>query len=69
MKGLDINAGEPYTILGGLLTGRRSNIDSYLGFYDDAIQLIASNNGGEFFNFFKLGAAKTGYSKSYLGGF
>lgn len=69
LEGLDINAGEPYTILGGLITGRRSNIDSYLGFYDDAIQVIPQHHEAEFFNFFRLGASKVGYSKSYLGGF
>jgi len=69
IEGLDINGGEPYTILGGLLTGRRSSIESYLGFYDDAIQVIPQRHEPEFFNFFKLGASKVGYSKSYLGGF
>ena len=69
VEGLDINAGTPYVVMGGLFTGRRSAIESYVGFYDDALQFIPPHNGGEFFNFFKLGQSKVGYSKSYLGGF
>ena len=69
LEGLDINGGEPYVILGGLFTGRRATIETHLGFYDDSIQVIPKNNGAEFFNFFKLGTEKVGYSKSYLGAF
>ena len=69
VEGLDINNGAPSVICGGMITGRRSNLDGYLGIYDDAIQVIPENEGAEFFNFFKLGAKKTGHSHTYLGAF
>ncbi|RAP34427.1 hypothetical protein DID77_01070 [Candidatus Marinamargulisbacteria bacterium SCGC AG-439-L15] len=53
-------------IAGGLFTGRSTNNSSYLGYYEDAIQVIREKDESEFMAFLKLGLEKVTYSRAYL---
>ncbi|MDA1353597.1 MAG: 4Fe-4S dicluster domain-containing protein [bacterium] len=54
-------------IAGGVLTGRNAGLDSYLGFNENAINVLQDEFDSEFMNFVGLGPKKATYSRAYLG--
>jgi Na+-transporting NADH:ubiquinone oxidoreductase subunit A len=64
-----IMAGACRYVVGGLLTGFRSAADGFMGFYEDALNLIPEGNQREFLALFKPGFRKPSFSRTFLSAF
>jgi len=58
----NLNEGDQRVISGNVLTGKKSNIDGFLGFYDSTISVLPEGGEREFLGMLKLGSSKTRYS-------
>jgi Na+-transporting NADH:ubiquinone oxidoreductase subunit A len=63
--------GEPAAryIVGGVLTGFSSSVDSFMGFYQNALNLIDDGDREEPFGFIRPGYGKPSYSTAFLSAF
>ena len=53
-------------ISGGILTGRKASRECYIGFYENAINLIPEDTDPELLYFVRPGAEKASHSRSFL---
>jgi Na+-transporting NADH:ubiquinone oxidoreductase subunit A len=53
-------------VAGGLLNGYKSGPDEFMGFYEDALNLIPEGAGREFLALFRPGYRKPSYSRTFL---
>jgi len=54
------------TIVGGVFTGYKTSLDSYLGFYDTSVMLVPEGNEPELFGFLRLGYSKPTHSRTFF---
>jgi len=61
-------AGQPAArhIVGGVFTGYTGSPDSFMGFYQNALNLIATGDREELFGFIRPGMNKPSYSRAFL---
>ncbi|WP_319407430.1 4Fe-4S dicluster domain-containing protein [uncultured Desulfosarcina sp.] len=64
-------AGKPAAryITGGVFTGFAGSPDSFMGFYQNALNLVDDGDREEFFGFIRPGALKPSYSTAFLSAF
>ena len=55
-------------VCGGVMTGRNGALDSFLGYGEDAINILQDELESEFMNFVGLGFNKPTFGRAYLGG-
>jgi Na+-transporting NADH:ubiquinone oxidoreductase subunit A len=65
-RSADLMDGDCRYVAGGLLTGYRSGPDGFMGFYEDALNLIPEGASREFLALFRPGYWKPSYSRTFL---
>jgi Na+-transporting NADH:ubiquinone oxidoreductase subunit A len=53
-------------VVGGLLTGFRSGPEGFMGFYEDALNLVPEGADREFLSLFRPGYSKPSFSRTFL---
>lgn len=61
-----IAEGDCRYVVGGLLTGFKSGPEGFMGFYEDALNLIPEGGNREFLALFRPGYRKPSYSRTFL---
>jgi len=65
----NLDEGDKRIISGDVLTGKKSEIDGFIGFYDSSISVLSEGGEREFLGMLKPGSSKTRYSltNAFLG--
>jgi Na+-transporting NADH:ubiquinone oxidoreductase subunit A len=61
-----LQEGDCRYVVGGLLTGFKSGPEGFMGFYEDALNLIPEGAHREFLSLFRPGYRKPSYSRTFL---